>query len=380
MRNGAILAVVAGISLVNGLHLDYIPVWRQLLFVVVAVVAYLHGRHLPVRRDWLVLGTVAIPGVVALGVDLWDGVGALMSLGLFAVLPWLAGRFRRQQAELVEAGRQRVGQLEREQQYTAERVKLHERARIASDMHDSLGHELALIALRAGALELAADMSEANREAAAQLRVSAVTATDRLRRTVGLLRDSGSATTDPPDESIEALVERAVRAGMAVTLRRDERSAILPPLLDRAAHRVTQESLTNAARYAPGAEVQVTIEHNAGTLTVTVTNAPPPTEPALADDDAKRGSVPVGGRDGGRPVRVGDHSGRPVPSPGGGAVPNGAGGGTGLASLRERVRLLGGTLQAGPTGAAAPNVAPHIGGFAVTARFPWRPSDTGESA
>ncbi|MBT2234373.1 histidine kinase [Nonomuraea sp. NEAU-A123] len=342
MRNGAILAVVAGISLVNGLHLDYIPAWRQLLFVVVAVGAYLHGRHLPVRRDWLVLGAVAIPGIVALGVNVWDGVGALMALGLFAVLPWLAGRFRRQQAELVEAGRQRVGQLEREQQYTAERVKLHERARIASDMHDSLGHELALIALRAGALELAADMSEANREAAAQLRVSAVTATDRLRRTIGLLRDSGGATTDPPDESIEALVERAVRAGMAVALRRDDRSAVLPPLLDRAAHRVTQESLTNAARYAPGAEVRVTIEHNAGTLTVTVTNAPPPTIPA-----------PIGG-----------------------------GGGTGLVGLRERVRLLGGTLEAGPTDAAAPNVAPHpaAGGFAVTARFPWQPSDTGESA
>lgn len=339
MRNGTILAIVAGISLVNGLHLDFIPAWRQLLFVVVAVVAYLHGRHLPVRRDWLVLGAVAIPGVVALGVNIWDGVGALMALGLFAVLPWLAGRFRRQQAELVEAGRQRVGQLEREQQYTAERVKLHERARIASDMHDSLGHELALIALRAGALELAADMSEANREAAAQLRISAVTATDRLRRTIGLLRDSGGAPTDPPDESIETLVERAVRAGMAVSLHRDERSAVLPPLLDRAAHRVTQESLTNAARYAPGAEVQVTIEHHAGTLTVTVTNAPPPTEPALAGEAAKQEPVPVGG-------------------------------GTGLASLRERVRLLGGTLEAGK----------HMGGFAVTARFPWQPSDTGESA
>ncbi|MEU7839192.1 MULTISPECIES: histidine kinase [unclassified Nonomuraea] len=329
MRNGAILAVVAGISLVNGLYLDHIPTWRQLLFAVIAVVAYLHGRHLPVRRDWLVLGAVAIPGVVELGVSLWDGVGALMAMALFAVLPWLAGRFRRQQAELVEAGRQRVGQLEREQQYTAERVKLHERARIAADMHDSLGHELALIALRAGALELAADMNETNREAAAQLRASAVTATDRLRRTIGVLRDSGGAPTDPPDESIETLVERAGRAGMAVTLHRDERSAVLPPLLDRAAHRVTQESLTNAARYAPGADVRVTIERRADTVTVTVANAPPP---------AKQAPSTTGG------------------------------GGTGLASLRERVRLLGGTLEAGP----------HKTGFTVTARLPW-PKDTGES-
>ncbi|MEK8107283.1 histidine kinase dimerization/phosphoacceptor domain-containing protein [Micromonospora sp. M12] len=103
-------------------------------------------------------------------------------------LPWLAGRFRRQQADLVRAGAERVTHLERERQFVADHARLRERAQIAADMHDALGHELALIALRAGALELAPDTTESSREAAAKLRESAVIATDRLRHTVNRLR------------------------------------------------------------------------------------------------------------------------------------------------------------------------------------------------
>ncbi|GAB3451797.1 sensor histidine kinase [Actinophytocola sediminis] len=314
MRNGVLLAAIAAGGLLNGLHLDAIPVWRQLVFVVLAVAAYLHGRHLPVGRGWLVLAVVAIPGVGYAVLDFWTGVGALMVFGLFVVLPWLAGRFRRQQAELVAAGLARVGQLERERELIADHVTLGERARIASDMHDSLGHELALIALRAGALELATDMTERNREAAAQLRASATTATDQLRRTVGVLRTTTS--TAPPDESVEVLVNRARVAGMTVELRQN--SAVLAPLVDRAVHRVVQESLTNAARHAPGADVGVHIDQTPEAVTVTVTNSPP----------------------------------RGAPAP--------PGGGSGLAGLRERVRLLGGTLHAGQ----------DDGGFTVTAQLP----------
>ncbi|MET8160680.1 histidine kinase [Sphaerisporangium sp. NPDC005289] len=318
MRNGAILAVIAGAALLNGLYLDAIPLWRQLFFLVPVVAAYLHGRHLTLRRGWPVHALVALPGVVCTVLDFPVGVGGLMALGLFAVLPWLTGRFQRQQADLVRAGRERVAQLRREQEFTAERVALRERARIAADIHDSLGHELALIALRAGALELDADMSERNREAAARLRACAVTATDRLRHTVGVLRETGGAPAGTPEESVEALVDRARGAGMRVALLRTGGRALLPPLVDRAAHGVVRESLTNAARHAPGAEVTVRVEHARDAVTVTVSNSAARTPPAPAS------------------------------------------GGSGIAGLRERVRLLGGTLRAGP----------RDGGFTVTARLP----------
>jgi signal transduction histidine kinase len=231
------------------------------------------------------------------------------------VLPWLIGRFRQQQADLIAAAADRVTRLERERELVAGRARAQERARIATDMHDSLGHELALIALRAGALELSPDLPEGNREAAAALRRNAVDATDRLRQTIGILRDE-PAPAVPLYESVEALVARAAEAGMPVTLTTD--AVPLPPLAARTVHRVVQESLTNAARYAPGAEVTVDI--------------------AVADAIAK--------------VAVGN-SGRHVDVP--------SGKGSGLVSLEQRVRLLGGAFRAGPS----------EGGFEVRAEVPF---------
>ncbi|MBR7678892.1 ATP-binding protein, partial [Streptomyces daliensis] len=70
--------------------------------------------------------------------------------------------------------------LEREQRAAAERARLRERARIAQDMHDALGHELSLIALRAGALQVAPGLSAEHSASAARLRGAAAEATDRL--------------------------------------------------------------------------------------------------------------------------------------------------------------------------------------------------------
>lgn len=322
MRNGALLVVIAGATVLNGLFLDRLPVWRQSLFAVLVVAAYLHGRHLPTRRDRILLAAAALPAVAYAVPAPSTGLGALMALCVFMALPWLAGRFRRQQAELVRAAAQRVAQLEREREFVAEQVRLRERARIAADMHDSLGHELALIALRAGALELASDMTERNREAATGLRRSAITATDRLRHTVGLLRSEAPAPTETPGESLEALVDRVRDAGLTVRLHRDAPRPAAPrdsTPADRAAHRVVQEALTNAARHAPGAAADVRVEQAGGTLTVTVRN-------------------PITG-----PYR-----------------PPESGTGTGIAGLREYVALIGGTLRAG---------AEH-GVFTVTACLP----------
>lgn len=353
------LAVVAGLGLLDGLNLDGIATWRQLLFVVLAVAAYLTGRHLPVRRGWLVLAVAATCGAVRTVPDFWTGAGALMALGVFVVLPWVTGRFRRQQAELATAAQERVTRLEREQELVADRARLRERARIASDMHDSLGHELALIALRAGALELTADVPEHSREAVAQLRAAAVAATDRLRDTVGVLRQTGTSTagsltadapTEPPDESVDALVRRARDAGMTIVLHDSAPASDLPPLVERAVHRVVQESLTNAARHAPGTDVLVSIERTAETVTATVRNSA--THAAaiqVGGESALTGeSEPTGGR-----------------GLGGG---NGLGGGSGLDGLQERVRLVGGTLRAGP----------QPGGFAVTAYLPTSRDRAGE--
>jgi signal transduction histidine kinase len=312
---GMLLAAIALAGLIDGFATFAVPMSRQSVLVLVAAAAYLHGWRLTVRYSWWILGAIGALGALLGVVSERDPFNTLLTFGTFVVLPWLIGRFRQQQADLIAAAADRVTRLERERELVAGRARAQERARIATDMHDSLGHELALIALRAGALELSPDLPEGNREAAAALRRNAVDATDRLRQTIGILRDE-PAPAVPLDESVEALVARAAEAGMPVTLTTD--AVPLPPLAARTVHRVVQESLTNAARYAPGAEVTVDVE--------------------VADAIAR-----VAVRNSGRHVDV----------------PSGKG--SGLVSLEQRVRLLGGAFRAGPA----------EGGFEVRAEVPF---------
>ncbi|MEV4489706.1 histidine kinase [Micromonospora coxensis] len=266
------------------------------------------------------VGTVVHLAVLDTGMATWF----LLSCVLLAagVLPWLVGRYRRQQQALTLAGWEHAEAVEREQQGAAERIRLRERARIAQDMHDSLGHELSLIALRAAALEVAGDLDDRHRAAAGELRASVAAATERLHRIIGVLREADApATTRPVGESVADLVDGAREAGMAVRSRLCPEAADLPEPIGQLAHRVVREALTNAARYAPGAPVTVTLDAVDDGVRVRVVNAPPPAGP----------------------------------------LPGPASHGSGLLALTEGVRLVGGALHAGPT---------DDGGFAVSARLP----------
>ncbi|MFI0713285.1 sensor histidine kinase [Streptomyces inhibens] len=304
-----------------------------------AVLGYLAGVRMVRARPalWFFAGIAAagVPLCAVVSRSLWPWFNFLLALLLNVVLPWLLGRYRRQYGELVRTGWQLAERMELEQQAVADRTRLRERARIAGDMHDSLGHDLALLALRAGALEVDPGLDADRRAAAGELREAAGAATERLREIIGVLRtDDESAPRVPADESVERLVERARASGMTVTLERvDEEArgsgeapggdpvAALPPMTGHALHRVVQESLTNAAKHAPGAAVHLRLVRAAGQLHLTVTNGP---------------------------RRAG-----PAPDP--------VSGGSGLVGLDERVRLAGGTLHSGRT---------PVGGFAVTARLP----------
>ncbi|MEV7018084.1 histidine kinase [Streptomyces sp. NPDC093991] len=242
------------------------------------------------------------------------------------VLPWLGGRYWRQSRELTAAGWLRAARLEEERRLAEERARLRERARIAQDMHDSLGHELSLLALRAGVLQVAPDLPERHRAAAADLRAAAADATDRLHRIIGVLRedDDEPLPLAPAGETVGQLVARAADSGLPVRCETDGRPVEPGGMAERLLYRVTREALTNAARHAPGAPVVVELTGGPG-ATVTVTNGPA-TERS------------------------------PAPS----------GGGTGLRGLRAAVTAVGGTFEAGP----------HGGGYRVRARVPARADGT----
>ncbi|MER6115339.1 histidine kinase [Streptomyces sp. NPDC001743] len=230
--------------------------------------AFLTGRR-PGRTTPTAL---ALAGILAVGVVALSVVPAWLPLaGRFVtvivaamMLPWFAGRFWCQYQQLVRAGWERADQLQREQQLIADQARLRERARIAQDMHDVLGHDLSLIALSAGALKLAPGLEEHHRNAAGDIRARAAAAVERLGEVIGVLREeTGTTPMDSNDSSLATLTSEASAAGLKVELRIDGEADDPPPVVGQTAHRVVQEALTNVAKHASGAAVTVHVTHTA---------------------------------------------------------------------------------------------------------------------
>ncbi|MFD9029382.1 sensor histidine kinase [Streptomyces parvulus] len=296
--------------------------WPAMATVVLSCLA---GRRL--TRLWpahLVFLCVAVAGLLLVSTvaQSKDWLSLLMTMFIACVLPWWAGNWWSQRTALTHAGWEHAEQLEWRQRYIADQARLKERARIAQDMHDSLGHELSVMALLAGGLELAPGLSEQHRESVGQLRERCTMATERLHEVIGLLREDPTPSLTPAHESITQLVRRFQRSGTPVEFQEDgARDRPGTPLLsDLAAYRVVQEALTNAAKHAPGAPITVRVTHTADETVVSVVNERP-------------------------------QQGADAPA---------TGSGSGLIGLDERVRLAGGTLRTGP----------RAGGFEVHARLP----------
>ncbi|MDT6974444.1 histidine kinase [Streptomyces cellulosae] len=293
-----------------------------------------------IRRPWRAVGAYAaglvlyvVPALLADGGEGIPGLSLLMTAVLgggpylaLAVVPGLASRYRAQRRDLLEALRRHNAQLVREQAMVARQARLLERQRIAQDMHDSLGHQLALIAVHAGALEVDPGLGDRQREGVGILREAARSAMRELREAVGILRDD---TEEPPAPApgpepeaagaphargaagVDALVASSRSAGAPVELRRSGERRPLAAAADHAVYRIVQEGLTNAHKHAPGAPITVELRYEPDSLVVEVANAPVP---------------------------EGAPSGPPAIS-----------GGQGLAGLEERARLVGGMVHSGPS-------------------------------
>jgi signal transduction histidine kinase len=327
------------------------------ILTIVYVVAAL--RYGPPRLWWLAVLTL-IP------VWLWTGPDwtypirltialAVLTAALYGIRAWRGDRQRlAAQTQLTRHQRERNAVLE-------------ERARIARELHDVVAHHMSMIAVQAetAPYRLAAKpgaeiLPEPVAEEFAALGQAAREALIEMRRLLGVLRTpdnskkrgSAPATAgtealaeaqaetqaeaqaetragalaaaalapQPRLDDVPELVATARRAGAAVTLQMPGNGEQLPASVGLTAYRVVQESLSNAARHAPGARISVTVDESPPYVRITVTNEPPATGQPHAD-----------------------------------------GTGHGLAGMRERVTLLGGQLRAGPEPG---------GGFAVRAVLP----------
>lgn len=307
----------------------------------------------------LLVRPILEPGPASASPDIWLGLGLQTLLYVIALLVgWNVGVRR----ELVESWRVQADTAQREQAVRVTQARIAERARIAREMHDVMGHRLSLVAMHAGALAHRPDLTAEERRASAEIVRSGVhQALEELREVLGVLRsqemiaapDTGAGAgaaaprvveqPQPTLDDIPSLAAEVTSNGQIVSLAADPslwaRSVSLPPSMGRHAYRVVQESLTNARKHAPGTAVEVAVTGQPGDgLSVVVRNQ------AAAVDDRRQ---PVAGI---------------ASTPGdGGAV------GMGLLGMAERVHLAGGDFAAGPEDEE----------FVVRVRLPW---PTGEDA
>lgn len=227
---------------------------------------------------------------------------------LLGLAPWAVARgvsWRRRTAALEERILRDELQL---RALSLETAAASERRRTAERLHDGLGHDLSLLALRAAALEVAPGTPESARTAAAEIRAGVGSAVERLAEVVGLLRDG--PVGEPAGRGPGELIEGTRAAGMELTASGlDVLEVHLGDPAAEVGRAVLEEGLGNAARHAPGRRVTVAADSSDGVLRIDVTT-----------HDASGG---------GPAETVGPSS-----------------GGTGIRSLHERAAALGGRVHA----------------------------------
>jgi signal transduction histidine kinase len=197
-----------------------------------------------------------------------------------------------------------------------------ERARIARELHDVVGHSVSVMTVQASAVRrLLRPDQQREREALMIVEQTGREALAEMRRMVGVLRRPEEAPALAPQPSLDyldRLVEQAREAGLPVELRIEGDPVQLPAGLDLTAYRLVQEGLTNAMKHAHAESTQVLVRYGDKDIEVSVT-----------DDGQGRG--------------------------------DGTSGGHGLVGMRERVSVYGGELEAGPRPG---------GGYRLRARLP----------
>ncbi len=293
----------------------------------------------PARRAvWAAAATAVAWAAAGLGARLSVELSvAQAAIGVGVVWVWAAGsrRLAQRNVQLAEL----TARLRREQELRAQHAIAREKLRIARELHDVVAHHLSALAVQAGLAEyvFASDPAAA-RQAVVSIGSSSRQALEEMRGLLGVLRTG----TEGPDEdglyrsapglaALEDLVQRTRASGLDVTWAVSGQWRPLPAGVDLCAYRIVQEALTNSVKHAGrGARVSISLGFASGLLTCEVIS--------------RGGTAPVA----------------ELPSSG-----------LGLLGMRERVRLYGGSLRAGPRAE---------GGFEVVFTVPLAPLDAAGGA
>jgi signal transduction histidine kinase len=265
----------------------------------------------------------AVAVLTAIVARVWEPSAIVITVGVLRTMvgPLLALYFGARHA-MMQALTERAERAERERYLLAEQARADERVRLAGEMHDVVTHRVSLMVLQAGALGITAT-DEATRRAAEELRAAGCQALEELRDLVGILRTAPDGDQMPAIPGLPTLIAESTAVGTPAELVQDGDPALASPVVARTAYRIVREALTNVRKHAPGARVLVQVSYDESQVRLSVRNAP------------------VASR------------------PGSGLAATGSG--LGIASLRQRIELVHGTLRAGPD---------PDGGFRLEATLP----------
>ncbi|MER8154399.1 histidine kinase [Streptomyces sp. NPDC094472] len=302
-----------GVDILSGGLAVTFLIYTDLVYAAVMYSGPLAARRIP-QICGLLTGLATVVPLAIFG----DPVALLVGpfVALLTLTPAWTGTVVRNHREEAAAARLEAERVALLAELDRREAVASERSRMARELHDMVANHLSAIAIHSSAALSLKDPA-ATDEALGVIRENSVRGLAEMRRLIGLLRDPGDtaepvaiSTLDALDTLLEQARANARPGGQDIVLC-DERPAGADPLpapVELAAYRIVQESLTNALKHAAPGRVDVTLAHRAdGPLEVSVIS-------------------PYGDRSG----------------------PRAPGSGTGLIGMRERVNLLGGTLDAGP--------------------------------
>lgn len=293
--------------------------------VLAAVVAlFTVAERRPARLGLMVSAAAVFICYTSLWQQSYSGVDTLLNLvyaTIFTAAPVWLGMLISARSDLSE----QLDEIERahrhEDELIVERARAAERAALAREMHDVVSHQVSLIAVQAGALQVTAT-DEASMETARTIRTLSVRTLDELREMIGVLRAAEKPAVNlAPQPGIGDIAALVAGAQVATTIDTVDRLGSPPPApVQRAVYRAVQEGLTNIAKHAPGADATLVLRLDPREVSVSLTNT--------------------------KPTRAPEH------------LPSSQ---RGLLGLRERADLLGGALFAGHCG---------DGGYRLTMTLP----------
>jgi signal transduction histidine kinase len=300
---------------------------HPLLIVAWMIVAYTFARRTPRRRAWLVAGGCVTAMFLAYGLF---GSGGWLTGENLGSSAWsiafvaIADAARSRRAYITEV-EERARRAEETREEEARRQVAEERLRIARELHDVVAHHIAVINVQAGAAaHVLKTRPEAVEPALGHIRRAADTVMKELAAVVGVLRGPDELAPTEPTRGLARLAELLdafAAAGLKVEYRQHGDARELPAVVDLAAYRIVQESLTNAHKHGTG-KARLAVTYTPGAVVVDVRNT--------------------------------------AAAPGGGT-------GYGLVGMRERAAAAGGTVTAGRE---------SDGTFAVHAELPAAAEET----